>query len=144
MVVPLKFIVRHLVAGKILNRELAKMTREMTLYGNRVYGKEVSKYGLEHGYLDYHTLSKIVGDMILNNTVRAETMCDWEIVTGEFKEMIFQDYIISEYGYEFLSKYTDEIVFYNEKLDLYVWGVTHYGTSWDYVLTDIKLVKEES
>ena len=31
-----------------------------------------------------------------------------------------------------------EIVYYSEELDLYIWGVTHYGTSWDYVLTDIK------
>lgn len=118
------------------------MTREMTLYGNRAFGIDVSPYGLEQGYLDYRALGKIVGDMILNNTVRAETMCDWEIVTGEFKEMIFQDYIVSEQGYNFLADYTDEIVFYNKKLDLYIWGITHYGTSWDYVLTDIKLVKE--
>lgn len=118
------------------------MTREMTLYGNRAFGVEVSPYGLEQGYLDYHALGKIVGDMILNNTVRAETMCDWEIVTGEFDHAIFQDYIISEYGYRILSNYTDEIVFYNEKLDMYIWGITHYGTSWDYVLTDIRLVKE--
>lgn len=142
MVVPLKFVVRHLVTGKIHYKGLAKMTREMKLYGNRAYGEEVSKYGLEHGYLDYRTLAKILEDTILNNTVRAETMCDWEIVNGEFKEMIFQDYIISESGYRFLAEYTDEIVFYNEKLDLYIWGVTHFGTSWDYVLTDIKLVKE--
>lgn len=112
------------------------------LYGNKAYGYEVSEYGLEHGYLDYLTLSKIVGDCILNNTIRAETMMDWEIVTGEFKDAIFQDYIISEYGYKFLSEYTDEIVFYNEKLDIYVWGITHYGTSWDYVLTDIKLIQD--
>lgn len=118
------------------------MTREMRLYGNRAFGIEVSPYGLEQGYLDYHALGKIVGDMILNNTVRAETMCDWEIVTGEFDHAIFQDYIISEYGYRILSNYTDEIVFYNEKLDMYIWGITHYGTSWDYVLTDIKLVKD--
>lgn len=116
--------------------------KTMKLYGDKVYGVKVSDYGLENGYLDYLTLSKIVGDCILNNTVRAETMCDWEIVTGEFEEMIFQDYIISEYGYEFLAEHTDEIVFYNEKLDIYVWGITHFGTAWDYVLTDIELVKE--
>lgn len=118
------------------------MTREMQLYGNRVYGIEVSSYGLENGYLDYGTLAKIVGDCILNNTIRSETMEDWEIVTGEFKEMIFQDYIISESGYKFLAEYTDEIVFYNEKLDVYIWGITHYGTSWTHVLTDIELVEE--
>ena len=112
----------------------------MKLYGNKVYGVEVSKYGLEHGYLDYLTLSKIIGDCILNNTVRSETAEDWEIISGEFDKAVFQDYIISEYGYKFLAEHTDEMVFYNEKLDMYVWGVTHFGTSWDYVLTDIKLV----
>ena len=112
------------------------------LYGNKAYGVEVSKYGLEHGYLDYKALADILGDCILNNTVRAETMEDWEIISGEFREMVFQDYIISEYGYEFLQEHTDELVFYNEKLDLYIWAVTHFGTSWDYVLTDVELEKE--
>jgi hypothetical protein len=113
--------------------------RSITLYDGKAYGHEVSKYGLENGYLDYLTLSKIVGDCILNNTIRSETMTDWEIVTGEFKEMVFQDYIISEHGYKILEDLTDELVFYNEKLDVYVWAITHFGTSWDYVLTDIKL-----
>ena len=113
---------------------------EMKLYGDKAFGVKVSDYGLENGYLDYLTLSKIVGDCILNNTIRTETMEDWEIVAGEFDEMIFQDYIISEYGYKILAEFTDEVVFYNEKLDIYVWGITHFGTAWDYVLTDIKLI----
>ena len=54
-------------------------------------------------------------------------------------EEIFQYFIISDNGAEILKDYTNEIVFYNEELDMYVWGVTHYGTSWSYVLTDIKL-----
>ena len=110
------------------------------LYGGKAYGVEVSEYGLEHGYLDYHALSEIVCDCILNNTVRAATMEDWEMINGEFTSMVFQDYIISEQGYKILAKLTDEYVFYNEKLDLYIWAVTHFGTSWDYVLTDIKLI----
>lgn len=117
------------------------MDRKMKLYGDRVYGEKVSEYGLQEGYLDYLTLSEIVGDCILNNTVRAETMEDWEMVNGEFEEMVMQDYIITEQGYKFLEEYTDEYVFYNEKLDMYIWGITHFGTSWDYVLTDIRLEK---
>lgn len=50
---------------------------------------------------------------------------------------IFQYYIVSDNGAEILKE-INEIVFYNEELDMYVWGVTHWGTSWDYVLTDIK------
>ena len=50
---------------------------------------------------------------------------------------IFQYYIVSSNGAEILEK-CNEIVYYNDELDMYVWGVTHWGTSWDYVLTDIK------
>lgn len=49
----------------------------------------------------------------------------------------YQYYIVSDNGAEILKE-INEIVFYNEELDMYVWGVTHYGTSWSYVLTDIK------
>lgn len=55
---------------------------------------------------------------------------------------VFQWYIISDGGADILKDYTNEIVYYCETLGVYVWGVTHYGTSWDYVLTDIKCEKE--
>ena len=119
------------------------MERTIKLYGDKVYGIKVSNYGLEHGYLDYFTLSKIVGPCILNSYLRAETMADWEFVAGDLEHDIYQDYIISEQGYEFLSEYTDELVFYNEGLHVYIWGIAHFGTSWDYVLTNIRLVGED-
>ena len=50
---------------------------------------------------------------------------------------IYQWYIVSESGADILQE-CNEIVFYNSEMDLYLWGVTHYGTSWDYVLTNIK------
>lgn len=55
---------------------------------------------------------------------------------------IFQWYIISDNGANILKDYTNELVYYCDTLDVYVWGVTHYGTSWDYVLTDIPCEKE--
>ncbi len=115
------------------------MENTIEMYGGKVYGVEVSEYGLERGYLDYKALANILEDCILNNTIRDRTIEDWRIVAGKFKEMIMSDYIISERGYEFLKEHTDEIVFYNENLELYIWGVTHWGTSWDYVLTNVKL-----
>lgn len=51
---------------------------------------------------------------------------------------IFQYFIVDDSGAEML-KDINEIVFYNAELDMYIWGVTHYGTSWSYVLTDVKL-----
>ena len=54
---------------------------------------------------------------------------------NEYPE-IYQYYIVSDNGARILEEF-NEIVFYNEELDMYLWGVTHYGTSWDYVLTNI-------
>lgn len=51
---------------------------------------------------------------------------------------IFQWYIVNSNGAEILEE-AGEIVYYNNELDMYLWGVTHWGTSWDYVLTNIKI-----
>lgn len=120
--------------------------KSITLYNGKAYGHKVSDYALENGYLDYLTLSKIVGDMVLSNYMMAYMgSLGWELVSGddideegEYHE-IYQWYIISSSGAQFLEDYTDEIVYYHEEMDMYVWGITHFGTSWDYVLTDIKL-----
>lgn len=55
---------------------------------------------------------------------------------------VYQWYIISYNGADFLKRFTDEIVYYIPVLDIYVWGVTHWGTSWDYVLTDIEIEED--
>lgn len=49
---------------------------------------------------------------------------------------IFQFYIVDDIRF---LEMNNEIIYYCENLDLYIWCVTHYGTSWDYVLTDIKI-----
>ncbi len=54
---------------------------------------------------------------------------------------VFQWFIVDDQGAKILQE-CNEIVYYNETLDMYLWGVTHYGTRWDYVLTNIKIVKD--
>ena len=49
---------------------------------------------------------------------------------------IFQFYIIDGDTAEQLKEHTDNIIFYIDALDLYVLGVTHWGTSWNYVPED--------
>lgn len=56
----------------------------------------------------------------------------------DYPPEVYQWYIVDDGGAEIIQSYTDEILYYNEALDMYLWGVTHYGTSWDYVLTDIR------
>lgn len=55
---------------------------------------------------------------------------------------IYQYFIISDSGYNTLKYHTNELVYYIPVLNIYVWGVTHWGTSWDYVLTDIKIEED--
>ena len=55
---------------------------------------------------------------------------------NSYNAEVFQWFIVSDNGAEILKE-CGEIVYYNETLDMYLWGVTHWGTSWDYVLTDI-------
>ena len=56
-----------------------------------------------------------------------------------YNQDIFQYFIVSDQGAEMIEQYTNAPLFYNETLDMYVWGITHFGTSWSYVLTDVKL-----
>ena len=58
---------------------------------------------------------------------------------SEYYREVFQWFIVDDNGARILQELTDEILYYNEELDMYIWGVTHYGTSWDYVLTNIKV-----
>ena len=115
------------------------------------YGNEISEYGRKNGFVDYRTLAKSF-DAVLNNDIINKTseIGYWDVINGsEYDEEtdsyadIFQYYIISAQGAEILQRETKEIVFYNEELDMYVWGVTHFGTAWDYVLTDIECEIEE-
>lgn len=115
------------------------------------YGNEISEYGLKNGYVDYRTLAKAF-DAVLNNDIYGivlehigdwslESGCDYDEETEDYTE-IYQYYIVDDNGAEILKE-AGEIVYYSEALDMYLWGVTHWGTSWDYVLTDIKLELED-
>ena len=121
-------------------------------YYDTFYGNKVSEYGLEHGYVDYHCLAKSF-DAVLNNHIidATQTTGYWNEYNGsEYDEEtdsyadIYQFYIISEQGARILAEYTDEIVWYSDTFDMYVWGVTHWGTSWNYVLTNIPLEEKEA
>ena len=62
-----------------------------------------------------------------------------ELEREQEQSEIFQYFIIDYTGYRILNDHTNEIIFYIDSLDMYIWGVTHWGTSWDYVLTNIKI-----
>lgn len=96
----------------------------------RISETEDKMYECDEESDDYKAFEKEIEEM--NERIE-------ELRTEESDSEIFQYFIISDEGARILKDWTNEIVFYNEALDMYVWGVTHWGTSWSYVLTDIKL-----
>lgn len=125
------------------------MKKQLKLAGKYFCGNEISNYGKEHGFLDYDTFSRAF-DHVLNNSIFELGQgigYGWELVNGldfdyEEEEIIeepevFQWYIVSDSGAQIIQDYTNEILYYHDELNIYLWGVTHWGTGWDYVLTDI-------
>lgn len=92
-------------------------------------------------------------NMVMNNSIIAEltnkgfyfdVYCgsDYDEEYDEYNE-VFQYFIISESDAERLADYTNEIVYYNEDLELYLLGVTHFGTMWSGVSANWKEENED-
>ena len=114
--------------------ELIEKIKKCTDYEDGILDDEL--YALQ----DRQTkLQKELNSLLKNNSIEGlkEQLEELEDLASSEDE-VYQWYIISDNGASILKDWTNEIVYYNDELDLYLWGVTHYGTSWDYVLTDIK------
>lgn len=129
--------------------------KENYIHKSRYFcGNKISEYGIENGRVDYATLAKAFDAVLCNDIYkplyneRGEYF-GLELYNGsEYDEEndnyidIYQWYIISDNGARLLEELTNEIVYYSPLLDIYVWGVTHFGTPWQSVLTDIKIELE--
>lgn len=73
----------------------------------------------------YEDLSRQVGGMVLANETASRPL---KLVNGDLEDDIFQYYIIQDP--DFLLEHTDEVVFHDEELDLYIWAITFYETAW--------------
>lgn len=112
-------------------------------------------YDMDTNTVNYRTLTDFIfTDMILCNNI-AKYSDNWDLElgeeyseeTGEYIE-IYQYYIVDfdswrlEKYKEYLEetkKESDFILWYDNELDIYILGISHYGTSWDYVPTEIKI-----
>ena len=122
------------------------MTNKYKIAGKYFCGNEISAYGQKNNYLDYATFAKAFNAVLNNNIfgIGWNVGDGWYPVNGNMYDEetseeyeVFQWFIVSDNGAEIIKDYTNEILYYHEELDIYLWGVTHYGTSWDYVLMDI-------
>lgn len=111
---------------------------------------ELNSYEKENKRLSYYNLFYKDEGLILCNNI-ASDYNDLELVNGadydedeDYYEDIYQYYIISDDTAKRLIEYTNEIIYYHNRLDIYILGVNHYGTSWQYILTEFRLEKDDS
>ena len=79
------------------------------------------------------------------NEASAEAVARYEEIDEKIEELrededpgeIYQYYIVSDAGADLIRDYNVGVLFYCEAVDMYIWGVCHWGTAWDYVLTSI-------
>lgn len=114
-----------------------------------IHENDLNSYEKEHNRLSYKNLFYDDDSLILCNNI-AYDVDELELVSGnyydeedDYYEDIYQYYIIDDSLADRL-KDINELIFYHNRLDVYVLGVTHFGTSWGYILTDLKLVKDDN
>ena len=116
-----------MVGETITYEELANRVGNMYLFNKAPdLDPEFGYEGLENGTLDYCTEhDKSERDSCI------ESDCEFQNYD------IHQWYLANPGGADYLKRVSDELVFYSEVLDEYIWGVTHYGTAWSHVEVDI-------
>lgn len=96
--------------------------------------KSVSFYSVLKALNIYDSL------LLCNNITKVDEYLFDNIISGSIDDdcEIYQFFLFdcSDYDLDRIKNDTDLLVFYSEKLELYVLGVTHFGTSWDYVGCD--------
>ncbi len=117
--------------------------------------KDIKTYA---DFVEFYSINKV----LCNDIIEETGVENWELANGDLYEYLdedgefitreeyedgFQDHDYTEQPVEVYQWYIiresdaqniiynteDEILMYNEKLNLYVWGITHYGTNWDNV-----------
>jgi hypothetical protein len=125
---------------------------------------ELNDYELKNGYVSYKRLiNRYCSNKVLCNNIAQSEVFNEEFYNelynsldylneDELKEYeddplayyegleVYQYFItdMSEYEAETLKELNNELIVYSSDLDCYILCVCHYGTSWDYVLTDVK------
>ena len=135
---------------------------KVTMKNNHaIYIDEVSEMAREKKRLDYASMIAwcTEGHMVGLSVSPWKMAEDWEKQTERdfdcfadaeqeeqdedwTSEEVFQWFIIGEDAAEFFVHYTNELICYSESLDMYILGVTHFGTAWSGVMTEWKLEEE--
>lgn len=123
--------------------------------------EDLNEYEKKHNKISFKRLiDRLFTDLILCNDITklfyneiGGNYCEPQIELGmdydeenETQFDIYQFFIVDFESWKYdniFQKYSEQlgkefILYYIDELDLYILGVTHLGTGWDYVLTDIE------
>ncbi len=95
------------------------------------------------GRVSYKRLiDRFISDLVLCNNISEVDYSIWDNINNcEELDEIYQYYIcnISEFDKEYLKELGEPLILsYSNMLDCDVLLVDHFGTSWDYVMTDVE------
>ena len=84
---------------------------------------------------DKHDIDNLTNDdlQLIKDDYCMDIINDLELL--DYYDDIYQYYIIDDYSSDLFIK-LEYPVFYSNVLNVYVVGITHYGTSWNYILTN--------
>lgn len=124
----------------VLNNDIMKLTYDIG-YWEQVSGiidnsEEIEELEEKRDELEEENESS--PSQILENEINEINEQIEELENEQDYQEVYQWFIVDDWGGRLLQE-VGEIVYYNEKLDMYLWGVQHYGISWDYVLTSIEI-----
>lgn len=116
-------------------QELTSQIDNMILC-NEISNKDLELYSGNESYCYYDEQEYNNNDDLKESYKTYQELLE----SGEYEEHyeIFQWFIIDKESADYLSKYTNELIYYNEELDLYILAVTHWGTPWDGVNVEVK------
>lgn len=101
--------------------------------------EELNEVEKKSGCVSYsRIIERYISNLVLCNNIEEIDELVWENMSN-YEDEIYQFYLcnLSEFEKETLLEY-GIILSYSNKLDLDILCVEHFGTNWDYVLTDVK------
>lgn len=114
---------------------------------NLVLNNDLIPYAQENGLTietenwidEYETPN---GDIITQDELDEIELNDENFDINDYFELdkeFYQYYIVNSRDAETIQDLTDDVIFYIEELDVCLWGIEHYGSSWDIVPISLNL-----
>lgn len=107
--------------------------------------EDLNDYERQYNKISYERLcDRVFNNMLLCNSITEVSPYLYDnIECGEVEEdtEIYQYYLVDlGFSIDYIREHFENelILAYSNELELYVLMVTHWGTSWDYVLTDLE------